>query len=134
MPMAASSLATSGSQARLLLPGQHCCDAAPGVALLMHSSTPATGRWQYGSGPFVLVLSRTHHPVPIPSLPAAPAELKKALAVVGVASEFQGGALYCAGGVVVRRAGEEGGLLVEGPLSEGYYHIRDVVYGQYHVC
>ncbi|GAB4814627.1 hypothetical protein N2152v2_001673 [Parachlorella kessleri] len=61
-------------------------------------------------------------------------ELKNALAEVGIASEFHGGTLYCMGHVAVRRQGEEGGLLVEGPLSEDYYRIRDVVYGQYHVC
>jgi cleavage and polyadenylation specificity factor subunit 2 len=65
---------------------------------------------------------------------AVHAELKKALAEVGIASEFHSGALYCLGNVAVRRQGEEGGLLVEGPLSEDYYRIRDVVYGQYHVC
>lgn len=52
-------------------------------------------------------------------------------------SEFHGGVLYCAGGVAVRRQGGEEGsssLVVEGPLSKEYYRIRDVVYGQYHVC
>lgn len=62
-------------------------------------------------------------------------ELRGALAAAGIASEFHGGALYCAGRVVVRRGGsEEGGLVVEGPLSADYYRVREVVYGQYHVC
>lgn len=67
-------------------------------------------------------------------------ELKQALAAAGIASEFHAGALYCAGHVVVRRrqpgGGDDdgGGLLVEGALSEDYYRIREVVYGQYHIC
>ena len=72
------------------------------------------------------------------------AELKQALAAAGIASEFSGGALYCAGHVVVRRrqqqgpeeggGGGGGGLVLEGALSEDYYRIREVVYGQYHIC
>jgi len=61
-------------------------------------------------------------------------ELKKALTAVGVASEFHGGALYCAGQVVVRRRGEGGGLVLEGALGDSYYKVRGVIYGQYHVC
>lgn len=70
----------------------------------------------------------------------AAAELKQALAAAGIASEFHAGSLYCAGQVVVRRrqpgAGEGGGggLVLEGALSEDYYRIREVVYGQYHIC
>jgi hypothetical protein len=69
------------------------------------------------------------------------AELKQALAAVGIASEFSGGALYCAGHVVVRRRQQQGpdeggggGLVLEGAFSEDYYRIREVVYGQYHIC
>jgi len=61
-------------------------------------------------------------------------ELKGALAAVGVASEFHGGALYCTGQVVVRRRDEGRGLVLEGALGDTYYKVRDVVYGQYHVC
>jgi hypothetical protein len=67
--------------------------------------------------------------------------LKQALAAVGIASEFHAGALYCAGHVVVKRraggaeeGGGGGGLVLEGALSEDYYRIREVVYGQYHIC
>lgn len=71
------------------------------------------------------------HPAAAPT-----ADLKKALDAAGIASQFHGGTLYCVGNVAVRRQGEEGagGLLVEGPLSQEYYRIRGVVYGQYHVC
>jgi hypothetical protein len=41
--------------------------------------------------------------------------------------------------VVVRRrqaggGADGGGLELEGALSEQYYRIREVVYGQYHIC
>ena len=61
-------------------------------------------------------------------------ELRKALAAAGVRAEFHAGALYCAGQVVVRRRGEGGGLLLEGAMGDAYYKVRDVVYGQYHIC
>ena len=61
-------------------------------------------------------------------------ELKKALAAVGIRAEFHAGSLYCTGHVVVRRRGEGGGLVLEGALSDAYYKVRDVVYGQYHIC
>jgi cleavage and polyadenylation specificity factor subunit 2 len=57
------------------------------------------------------------------------------LAAVGVSVEWQpGGALLCNGAVVVRKQGDEGTLVVEGPLCGDYYTVREVVYGQYHVC
>jgi cleavage and polyadenylation specificity factor subunit 2 len=63
-------------------------------------------------------------------------QLRPALARVGVASEFSGGVLVCEGGVAVRRApgGDAPGLVLEGPLSDMYYKVRDVVYAQYHVA
>lgn len=61
-------------------------------------------------------------------------ELKKALALAGVRSEFHGGGLFCQGNVVVRRHGDAGGLLLEGVIGEEYYTVRDVIYGQYHIC
>ena len=81
----------------------------------------------------------------MPSLAPA-AELKQALALAGIASEFHAGALYCAGQVVVRRRAAEsaggsgggggggGGLVLEGALSEEYYRIREIIYAQYHIC
>jgi cleavage and polyadenylation specificity factor subunit 2 len=63
-------------------------------------------------------------------------EVKEALANSGIASEFRSGALVCCGGIVrvIRADGEEGHLVMEGPLSEEYFKVRDVVYGQYNVC
>ena len=61
-------------------------------------------------------------------------ELKKALTAAGIRAEFHAGALYCAGQVVVKRRGEGGGLVLEGAMSDAYYKVRDVVYGQYHIC
>jgi cleavage and polyadenylation specificity factor subunit 2 len=61
-------------------------------------------------------------------------ELKKALTAAGIRAEFHAGSLYCLGQVVIRRRGEGGGLVLEGAMSEAYYKVRDVVYGQYHIC
>jgi cleavage and polyadenylation specificity factor subunit 2 len=61
-------------------------------------------------------------------------ELKKALTAAGIRAEFHAGSLYCAGQVVIKRGGEGGGLVLEGAMSEAYYKVRDVVYGQYHIC
>lgn len=62
-------------------------------------------------------------------------EVKQALAAVGVPSEFRpGGRLVVGGSLVVRRDGPEGQLLMEGPLCEDYFKVRDVVYSQYNVC
>jgi Cft2 family RNA processing exonuclease len=61
-------------------------------------------------------------------------ELKKALATAGVLSEFHGGGLFCQGNVVIRRHGDAGGLLLEGVVGEEYYKVRDIIYGQYHIC
>ena len=60
-------------------------------------------------------------------------ELRKALNAAGVRAEFHAGALYCAGQVVVKRR-EEGGLVLEGAGGDAFYKIRDIVYGQYHIC
>ena len=61
-------------------------------------------------------------------------ELRKALATQGIASEFRGGALYCAGQVVVKRRGEGGGLVLEGAGSTSFYRVREIIYSQYHVA
>jgi cleavage and polyadenylation specificity factor subunit 2 len=60
--------------------------------------------------------------------------LKAALAEKGIASEFLEGQLVCSGSVTVKRTDEDAGVILEGPLSEEYYRIRSVLYGQYHVC
>jgi len=69
-------------------------------------------------------------------------ELKKALELVGIPSEFYGGALHCAGRVVVTRRGGGGGgggdggygLSVEGALCSEYYKVREVAYSLYHIA
>lgn len=52
----------------------------------------------------------------------------------GIAAEFQSGALMCAGAVTIQREGNGGVLLLEGSLSDEYYKIREIVYGQYNIC
>ena len=61
-------------------------------------------------------------------------ELRKALSAQGIESDFYGGALYCAGQVVVRRRGEGGGLVLEGAGCELFYKVREIIYGQYHIA
>jgi hypothetical protein len=61
-------------------------------------------------------------------------EVKAALAKVGIPANFQAGRLLVRGGLVVSREGGEGGLLVEGPLCEDYFRVRDTMYGLYNIC
>jgi hypothetical protein len=55
----------------------------------------------------------------------------------GVPAEFSAGALVCAGGTVcVRKAADGPGsenLLVEGALSDDFYRVRQILYGQYQI-
>ena len=60
-------------------------------------------------------------------------ELKAALAEKGISSDFLGGQLVCSGAVTVKRGADDGGLLLEGPLSQEYYNVRSVLYSQYHL-
>lgn len=61
-------------------------------------------------------------------------QLKRALAKANIAAEFHAGGLYCDGDILVRRQGDDGGLVLEGSLSDQYFKIRDIVYSQYHIC
>uniref|UniRef100_A0A1D1ZUT9 Cleavage and polyadenylation specificity factor subunit 2 n=1 Tax=Auxenochlorella protothecoides TaxID=3075 RepID=A0A1D1ZUT9_AUXPR len=62
-------------------------------------------------------------------------EVRKALLKASIPAEFSGGALYCEGPLVIRRSeGEGAGLSLEGPLSEQYHRVQQVIYAQYHVC
>jgi hypothetical protein len=63
-----------------------------------------------------------------------PPVLQVALAESGIGADFYQGSLLCTGNVLVKKGGQEGELLLEGPLGEEFYRIRDVVYNQYHVC
>lgn len=75
-------------------------------------------------------------------------DLRLALGAAGVRSAFSGGTLVCgrakivvarataaagatAGASAAAAAAADGEILVEGPLCEEYYRVRDVVYGQY---
>ena len=76
-------------------------------------------------------------------------DLRLALGAAGVRSAFSGGTLVCgrakivvarataaaaagaAVGAAAAAAAADGEILVEGPLCEEYYRVRDVVYGQY---
>ena len=59
-------------------------------------------------------------------------QLKRALAKSSIASEFHAGGLYCQGDILVKRT--DRGLTIEGQISDQYYAIREIVYGQYHIC
>lgn len=72
--------------------------------------------------------------------------LKQELARLGLGSEFRvvdgERCLLVAGGVLVRAApggaaagrGERGVLVLEGPLSEEYWRVRDCVYAQFSIA
>jgi cleavage and polyadenylation specificity factor subunit 2 len=62
-------------------------------------------------------------------------DLKTALEKEGIAAVFVEGHLQCSGSVSVKRTVlEDGGIILEGPLSDDYYRIRTVLYSQYQVC
>lgn len=51
-------------------------------------------------------------------------------------AEFKGGALIVNGTVALRREQSQGAapsIHVEGPLSEDYYKVRELLYSQYHI-
>ena len=61
-------------------------------------------------------------------------DFKIALASAGVAAEFRGGALVCAGGAVcVRKSSESENLEVEGALCDAFYRVRDILYASYQI-
>lgn len=69
------------------------------------------------------------------------ADFKQFLASKGVQVEFAGGALRCGEYVTLRKVGDasqKGGgsgsqqILIEGPLCEDYYKIRDFLYSQFY--
>lgn len=68
------------------------------------------------------------------------ADFKQLLANKGVQAEFAGGALRCDGSIAVRKLGgdtvQKSGsqqVILEGPLSEDYYRIRDYLYSQFYM-
>ncbi|KAL7147461.1 hypothetical protein ABFS83_06G108900 [Erythranthe nasuta] len=68
------------------------------------------------------------------------ADFKQFLASKGIQVEFAGGALRCGEYVTLRKVGDsshKGGgniqhIILEGPLSEEYYNIRDHLYSQFY--
>lgn len=61
-------------------------------------------------------------------------EVRKALGEAGITAEWYGGMLVCSGLVTIKVAAQDGQVQLEGALCDDYFKIRDVVYGQYHVC
>ena len=99
---------------------QCCADESSELPMLVRQSTLADNTYQYG-GIFIGDVRLS--------------ELKKALEAAGVSAHFHGGALHCAGKVVVKRKqGQSAGLQVEGALSNEYYKVRDIAYGLYHIA
>lgn len=61
-------------------------------------------------------------------------QVKVALTKAGFVTEFGKGRLVIAGSLVVSSDGPKGQLVLEGPLCDDYFRVRDVVYSQYNVC
>ncbi|XP_021765106.1 cleavage and polyadenylation specificity factor subunit 2-like [Chenopodium quinoa] len=70
------------------------------------------------------------------------ADFKQFLTSKGIQAEFSGGALRCGEFVTLRKVGDptqKGGvagsqqIVIEGPLSEEYYKIRDFLYSQFYL-
>ncbi|BBN04094.1 cleavage and polyadenylation specificity factor subunit 2 [Marchantia polymorpha subsp. ruderalis] len=60
------------------------------------------------------------------------ADFKQLLATKGVQAEFAGGLLRCGENIAVRKSGGQQ-LVIEGPLSEDYYRIRELLYSQFYM-
>ncbi|XP_059058233.1 probable cleavage and polyadenylation specificity factor subunit 2 [Achroia grisella] len=58
-------------------------------------------------------------------------ELRAAVARLGLAAEFVGGALECCNGTLAIRRLENGRVALEGVLSEEYYKVRELLYDQF---
>ncbi|XP_076039081.1 cleavage and polyadenylation specificity factor subunit 2 [Oratosquilla oratoria] len=58
-------------------------------------------------------------------------DFKQVLSRAGIMSEFNAGILWCASGTVALRRQEAGHIAIEGPISEDYYKIRELLYAQY---
>jgi cleavage and polyadenylation specificity factor subunit 2 len=66
------------------------------------------------------------------------ADFKQLLASKGVQAEFVGGQLRCGDYITVRKVGDSSQksgvqqVVIEGPLSEEYYKIREYLYSQFY--
>ncbi|XP_014272674.1 probable cleavage and polyadenylation specificity factor subunit 2 [Halyomorpha halys] len=58
-------------------------------------------------------------------------DLKQILSRNGIESEFSGGVLWCCNGTIAIRRLESSKVYLEGWISENYYRIREILYGQY---
>jgi hypothetical protein len=57
-----------------------------------------------------------------------------ALKEAGIGAEFKAGVLVAGGTIISATSGVTGQLLLEGPVTDEYYQIRDVVYSLYSMC
>ncbi|KAK4320479.1 hypothetical protein Pmani_008645 [Petrolisthes manimaculis] len=58
-------------------------------------------------------------------------EFKQVLSRAGISSEFNAGILWCANGTLALKKQDSGSISLEGPLSQDYYAIRELLYAQY---
>jgi len=58
-------------------------------------------------------------------------DFKQVLARNGISAEFINGALWCCNGTVALRRNQSGEVALEGCVSEDYYRVRELMYGQY---
>ena len=72
-----------------------------------------------------------HKPVFVGDLKLA--DFKQLLATKGIQAEFVGGVLRCGDAFAVRKSGGGQQLVIEGPLSEDYYKLRDLLYSKFHM-
>lgn len=61
------------------------------------------------------------------------ADFRHLLATKGVQAEFSGGMLRCGNHISVRKVIGGHQVVIEGPLCEDYYKIRDLLYSQFHM-
>ena len=58
-------------------------------------------------------------------------DFKLVLSKNNIPSEFQGGVLFCGGGLVALRRHESGRVTIEGCVCDEYYQVRELLYEQY---
>ena len=58
-------------------------------------------------------------------------DFKTVLSKNNIASEFQGGVLFCGDNTVALRRHDSGRVTIEGCVSDLYYNIRELLYEQY---
>jgi len=58
-------------------------------------------------------------------------DFKLVLSKNNIPSEFQGGVLFCGGGLVALRRHESGRVTIEGCVCDEYYQVRELLHEQY---